>query len=337
MSQSDTAWSRFLQWFIPDRTPASQARQYRIVVAVVCTFLGVAAVFTPPCIWLGYTGSATGLSAAMVIGLVALYALRTSGPVLAAHLTAVACCAILLPYITLAGGFEYPFFFWFLIVPFCAGLLGGQRVGLIWSAIIAVVVLGYTALYLQGTRLPATEMVDPPAVFVLSQALALVFMCSATMFIFQQNVRWEAQQTRAAIQKLEVEVAERRAAEAAAQEANLAKSAFLAMMSHELRTPMNGVLGMAQLLLLEEQPGQQRRYTVALRDSGELLMSLLDSLLDFAKIEGGHVELERRAFSLSEVLESAGELMGGRAEQKQVAFVLALDPDLPSHVWSTLR
>ncbi|HCH65892.1 MAG: hybrid sensor histidine kinase/response regulator [Deltaproteobacteria bacterium] len=332
MSQYDTPRSRFFAWFTPEDAPPSQARQVRIVATVVVTFIIVAALFTAPCWLLGYVGTSAGLATAIAIGLVALWALRVAGPVPAAHLTAIACCAILVPYITLAGGFEYPFFFWFLIVPFCAGLLGGQRVGLIWSLIIGAIVTGYVVLYLHGIRLPAIEMGSPPAVLVLSQALALVFMCSATMFIFQLNLRWEEQQTITAIAKLEVEVAERRSAEDAAQKANLAKGAFLAMMSHELRTPMNGVLGMTQLLLLEAQSESQRRHTEALRDSGKLLMHLLDSLLDFSKIEGGHVELEHRAFELPRVLRSASDLMRGRAQHKQLDFVVALDHNLPHWV-----
>ncbi|MGC6493396.1 MAG: ATP-binding protein [Myxococcota bacterium] len=309
------------------------ARQHRIVATVVATFIGVAAVFIPPCVAVGYIGTATGHTAAIVLGLAALRALRVSGPRSAAHLTATACCATLIPYITLAGGFGYEFFFWFLIVPLCAGLLGGQRTGLIWSVIIALIVLTYTGLHTAGITLPVREMVDPPGWLVNSQALTLVFMFSATMFIFLDNQAWEARQTQRAIRNLEQEVMERRTAEAAAQQANLAKSAFLATMSHELRTPMNGVLGMAQLLLLEDQTADQRRYTEALRDSGELLMELLDSVLDFSKIESGHLTLERRVVSLADVLHSVIDLMAGRAKQKGLNLGVHVADELPDFIW----
>lgn len=327
-----SVWQGMLRVFVPADAPPSVQRQYRIIATVVLIFIGVAGVFIPPCLMLGYTGISLGHLAAIISGIAALMALRMFGPALAAHLTAFACCATLIPYITLAGGFPYAFFFWFLIIPLAGGLLGGQRVGLVWSVITAIIVTTYTGLHLLGIALPVVEMQSPPAAMVMSQSIALVFMISATMMTFQQNQRWAEQQTAQAITLLQQEVQERRIAEEKALEANRAKSLFLAMMSHELRTPMNGVLGMAQLLLLEEQSPEHREYTETIQESGTILMELLDGLLDFAKIESGRLVLENRPFELHQAMQSPINLMRGRAVQKGLSLSLELDSKLPTFI-----
>lgn len=109
---------------------------------------------------------------------------------------------------------------------------------------------------------------------------------------------------------------ERRAQERAALSANRAKTAFLAAMSHEIRTPMNAVLGMTELLGRENLSVRARDHVATLRQSGRLLMTILDDLLDLSKIEAGRMELETTAFDLPNLLDQAERLWRPRAEEK---------------------
>lgn len=117
--------------------------------------------------------------------------------------------------------------------------------------------------------------------------------------------------------KLEAE-----AAAAQAREASKAKSNFLAIMSHELRTPMNGVLGMADVISNTDLNPQQREYVDLLKDSGSSLMDLLNDILDLSKIEAGRVELERRVFSVRELVEATRKHWTHSAQDKGLSFVV---------------
>ncbi len=110
------------------------------------------------------------------------------------------------------------------------------------------------------------------------------------------------------------------------------KGRFLATMSHQIRTPMNGVIGMTNVLLQTKLTPEQREYTTIIRNSGEALLSILDDVLDYSKIEAGKIELGRAPFPLRAVLEEIVELLSARAHDKGLEIASIIDPRVPDWV-----
>jgi PAS domain S-box-containing protein len=111
--------------------------------------------------------------------------------------------------------------------------------------------------------------------------------------------------------------------------ADRAKSRFLASMSHEIRTPMNGILGMASLLEETHQSPEQKTYTQAVRKSAETLLALIDEILDFSRIEAGHLELTEAPVDVAMCVQGVVELLAPRAYQKQLQLAWSIMPGLP--------
>lgn len=118
----------------------------------------------------------------------------------------------------------------------------------------------------------------------------------------------------------------------AAEEANRAKSLFLANMSHELRTPLNGVIGMVDLLQATAATPQQQRYSNLAKVSARSLLELINDVLDFSKIEAGKLELEAADFDFYETVEASTQMLGERAQKKNLELICGIDPRVPRWV-----
>lgn len=158
-------------------------------------------------------------------------------------------------------------------------------------------------------------------------------LAAATIFMLFYR---QALQTRLALERqreLEQRVEERTIdlmeARQIAEEATKAKSNFLATMSHEIRTPMHGILGMTDLLLHTSLNSQQQQFASAAHNSGESLLTLINEILDFSKVEASKVELEEIEFSLTELLDDICYLQAEPAGRRGLTLNNICDPKTP--------
>ncbi|MCE9660782.1 MAG: PAS domain-containing protein [Burkholderiales bacterium] len=117
-----------------------------------------------------------------------------------------------------------------------------------------------------------------------------------------------------------------------AEQANRAKSSFLAAMSHEIRTPMNGVVGMIDVLEQSSLKGPQADVVRTIRESAYALLSIVDDVLDFSKIEAGHFHIDREPMSVERVAAQVRDTLAHLAQSKGVDLNLAIGAHLPAHV-----
>jgi PAS domain S-box-containing protein len=117
-----------------------------------------------------------------------------------------------------------------------------------------------------------------------------------------------------------------------AEAASRAKSRFLAVVSHEVRTPLNGILGMADLLIDTSLSPEQQTYVRAVKSSGESLLGLIEEVLDFSKIEAGRLDLENAPFDLPALVTDVTELIAPRAQAKGIEIATDIADDVPRSV-----
>jgi signal transduction histidine kinase/ActR/RegA family two-component response regulator len=223
------------------------------------------------------------------------------------------------------GGVDLGTLMFLAIVPMATWTIDGARAAVSWTAVSVAVVAACGALQdpdgLEHMRAVATPVMN---VVRLIGLVLIVFGISFISDSFRARALRELDRA-----NRELEVLRDRA-----EAANRAKSEFLATVSHELRTPMNGVIGMTSLLETTQLNDEQRSIADTLRASGDALLHVINDILDFERIEAGHVNLHREPFELRALVKSVCAMFATRVSDKGLVLSTQVNDDVPAWVSS---
>ena len=164
----------------------------------------------------------------------------------------------------------------------------------------------------------------------------LIFIAGTMGQVVARNIRGHREaiqaltESEAGLRRTHVELEDARER---AEAANIAKSQFLANMSHEIRTPMNGVLGMADLLSRTDLTERQTHFLHTIQQSTGSLLTIINNILDFSRIEAGELELDHAEFDLHELAGDVSDLLAEPADAKGLEFISFVAPEVPTMVY----
>jgi signal transduction histidine kinase/CheY-like chemotaxis protein len=289
-----------------------------VIVAICPLFVGLSLADNRP-------DMAATTGAAMLVGALSGTILRRTGSVVPAGLFAVTTYGI--THATLfrqSGFFDLSSLYWFMSTPMFATFLGGARWGAVGMVVVSVVVVPLT----HGTppRGHYPDAYNPTGDVIGAWVFGVILVLFGVLY---ESIRARSTKTlQSALQAAD-------AARTQAEESGQARSRLVASISHELRTPLGGVVGLVHLLEKTPLTSEQRELTNLIGESADAVVSLLNDLLEFARLDVGTVRIDRLPLDVRRVVRGVVGLFAGRAADVVIAIDVAAD--CPDHVVGDAR
>lgn len=319
------AWAWLVRQFLTDPDNPTDLRQTQLILISTIVLVVIAGPFALQYWSLGLPWMSVAVLTTMVLGLcdVALFKVKKDAVLCGSIATFCVYLLLLCSNIT-SGGFYDPNFAWFYVVPVMGMIVANQKMGWFWTAVILLTTWIFWMLPDWGVVLESKIAPEDHAGQSMANRISAILALSGLATAFLASQHSAEQKLRQALVLLSVEVEERKEAEGKAKAASKAKSDFLANMSHEIRTPMNGVLGMITLLLRSELSDGQREQARTVKQSAEALLTIINDILDYSKIEAGFVSIEAEPFDVRQCIEEVASLVRPTAEEKGLTIQCAL-------------